>query len=92
MAWRGTSVDCNKDKPAYAFLRLDEEGVKIKLSNYLDDFKSFCHYGFFPDEESLQMLKETGVVGWNGNDTWYYIMQHDTWGYMNLNDVHVSAS
>jgi hypothetical protein len=68
----------------YVFIKLDEEGVTICFSNNLDKFKKFNHYGFSPDLKDLETLKREGVVGWTGNDTWYYIMQQDTWRYMNL--------
>jgi hypothetical protein len=70
--------------PRYVFLRVGESGVKIELSDNLDDFRSFNHYGFIPELKDIEILKKKGVVGWTGNDTWYYIMQHDTWRYMNL--------
>jgi hypothetical protein len=72
----------NKDK--YVFIKLGEEGVTISLSDNLDEFSNFNHYGFKPTLEDLETLKKDGVVGWTGNDTWYYIMQHGAWRYMNL--------
>jgi hypothetical protein len=68
----------------YAFVRIDEEGVKITLSDCLNEFKTFNHYGFNPGAKDLDDLKRHGVIGWTGNDVWYYIMQHDTWRYMNF--------
>ena len=85
-------MKCDKNKPAYAFIKLDEDGVKIQLSNDLEEFKQFCHYGFSPSKEALEMLEATGVIGWNGNDTWYYIMQHETWRGLGYNiNIHVIA-
>jgi hypothetical protein len=72
------------NNPRYAFLQVGESGVKIELSNDLEEFKYFNHYGFIPESKDIEILKRKGVVGWTGNDTWYYIMQHDTWKYMNL--------
>jgi hypothetical protein len=74
----------NKIKNKYVFIRLGENGVTILFSDDLNEFKKFNHYGFIPDLEDLEKLRKDGVVGWTGNDTWYYIMQHDTWRYMNL--------
>jgi hypothetical protein len=54
------------------------------LSDNLEDFKCFNHYGFIPELKDIEVLEKKGVVGWMGNDTWYYIMQHDTWRYMNM--------
>jgi hypothetical protein len=68
----------------YVFIKLGEEGIAITLSDNLDKFKDFNHYGIIPSLKDLETLKRDGVVGWTGNDTWYYIMQHDTWRYMNL--------
>lgn len=70
--------------PRYVFLRVDESGIKIELSDNLEKFKYFNHYGFIPESKDIEILRKKGVVGWTGNDTWYYIMQHDTWRYMNL--------
>jgi hypothetical protein len=69
--------------PCYAFLQVGESGVKIELSDNLEEFKYFNHYGFTPKLNDMKILKRKGVVGWTRNDTWYYIMQHDTWSYMN---------
>jgi hypothetical protein len=70
--------------PRYVFLQVGELGIKIELSDDLEEFKYFNHYGFIPELKDMEILKRKGVVGWTGNDTWYYIMQHDTWRYMNL--------
>jgi len=69
----------NNGEPVYAFLKLDGSGVKIVLSGSLDEFRTFCHYGFFPDERDLETLEETGVIGWTVNDDWYYVMKHGSW-------------
>jgi hypothetical protein len=71
----------------YVFLRVGEDGLTIKFSDDINDFKTWNHYGFIPEPEHLEKLEKEGIVGWIGNDTWYYIMQHDTWRYMNL-DLH----
>jgi len=73
-----------KDKPVYVFIKLDEDGITIEMTNNLDDFRKFNHYGFIPHEEHLIELKEKGITMWRGNDTWYSILQHNSWCYMNL--------
>jgi uncharacterized protein YneR len=80
-----------KIKNKYVFIKLGEEGVTICFANNLDNFKNFNHYGFVPELKDLEVLKKEGVVGWTGNDVWYYIMQHDTWKYMNL-DLRVDVA
>jgi hypothetical protein len=80
-----------KIKNKYVFIKLGEEGVTICFANNLEWFKKFNHYGFNPDLKDIETLKKDGVVGWTGNDTWYYIMQHDTWRYMNL-DLRVDVA
>jgi hypothetical protein len=72
-------------KKKYAFLRVDEDGIGIRLSDNLDDFKKFNHYGFEPEQEHIDDMKEEGIASWTGNDTWYYIIQHNSWDYMDLN-------
>jgi hypothetical protein len=71
-------------KNKYVFIKLDESGITISLSSDINEFKRFNHYGFIPGLTDLETLERDGVVGWTGNDTWYYIMQHDAWQYMDL--------
>jgi hypothetical protein len=68
----------------YVFIKIGESGITIGFYSDLNEFRNFNHYGFLPELKDLETLKRDGVVGWKGNDTWYYIMQHDTWRYMNL--------
>jgi hypothetical protein len=68
----------------YVFLRVDENGLGIKFSDDIDDFKTWNHYGFIPKPEHLEKLTREGIAGWTGNDTWYYIMRNSAWRYMNL--------
>jgi hypothetical protein len=67
----------------YAFIRIDEKGVKVRMADSLIEFRDFNHYGITPEPKDIEALERYGVAGWTGCDTWYYIMQHDTWRYMN---------
>jgi hypothetical protein len=71
-------------KEKFAFLRVDELGIDAKISDDINEFKEFNHYGFVPNKKNFEELKRDGVTGWTGNDVWYYIIQHDTWSYMNF--------
>jgi hypothetical protein len=82
---RGLPVyDETEKQNKYVFLRVDENGLAIKFSDDINDFKTWNHYGFIPEPEHLEKLTREGIAAWTGNDTWYYIMQHDAWRYMNL--------
>jgi hypothetical protein len=76
--------DESKKENKYVFLGLGENGLTLKFSDDINSFEIWNHYGFIPQPEHFEKLEKDGVVGWTGNDTWYYIMQHDTWRYMNL--------
>jgi hypothetical protein len=76
--------DRAEEENKYVFLKLDENGLTIKFSDDINEFKIWNHYGFEPEPEHLAILEKEGLVSWTGNDTWYYILQHDTWRYMNL--------
>jgi hypothetical protein len=71
-----------KGEGKYAFLKADETGVEIALSDNLDEFKDFNHYGFFPGSRDIEKLEKEGIISWTGNDVWYYILQHGAWKYM----------
>ena len=72
------------NKNNYLFIRMDEEGAITKLTDNLDDFKSFCHYSSLSDwagHKKLikKCLQKTCMYEFTGNDVWYYILIHPTW-------------
>lgn len=71
-------------KNNYLFIRMFEDGVKTQLTDNLDDFKEFCHYGNLSDwSEHKKLIKKclqkTCQYEFTGNDVWYYVLIHPTW-------------
>jgi len=71
-------------KLKYLFIRLDETGVVTQESCDLDEFKQFCHYASLSDWDQhkntiLSCLNNYTCYEFNGNDVWYYVLQHPTW-------------
>lgn len=73
-----------KKQDKFLFMSTDDSKVRVTLSNDIKEFKYFCHYGIHPTPEDFKKLKKEGIIIFNGNDTWYYIIQHNAWTYMNL--------
>jgi hypothetical protein len=46
----------------YVFLQVSESGIKIELSDNLEEFKYFNHYGFILELKDVEILKRKGVV------------------------------
>jgi hypothetical protein len=69
---------------SYLFMRLNEDHVSVKISKDLDEFRDFCHYAGLSDWDEhkqviLQNIAEHSIYVFTGNDTWYYVAQHDMW-------------
>ncbi|GHV13226.1 hypothetical protein FACS189491_07850 [Spirochaetia bacterium] len=68
----------------YLFIRLDECSADVKLAEDLNEFKEFCHYADLSDwdihkQTVLQNIDKYGFYIFDGNDVWYYVVQHHMW-------------
>jgi hypothetical protein len=58
----------------------------VKLAKDLNEFKDFCHYAGLSDwdvhkQVILQNIDKYGFYIFDGNDAWYYVVQHPEWWY-----------
>ena len=80
----------------YLFVRLDEEGAQVKLSEDLDEFKTFCHYASLSDwahhkKIILDCLDRDTVYTFTANDTWYYVLAHNVWEICDLSKLKLTV-
>lgn len=74
-------------KHKYLFIRLDDGGTTVKMSDNLDEFYSFCHYASLSDWNNHKKLikkciKDDNIYIFTGNDVWYYVIEHAFWPYI----------
>jgi hypothetical protein len=67
------------------FLKSNQSShAQSKLAKDLNEFKDFCHYSWMSEwdvhkQRILQNVDKYGFYIFDGNDTWYYVVQHPEW-------------
>jgi hypothetical protein len=78
------TTDYLVESGSYLFIRISENNATVKLTEDLNEFKEFCHYSGLSDwdvhkQVILQNMRKLGIYIFDGNDVWYYVVQHPLW-------------